>query len=155
MFMFDFNTSEGPIELTVDIDERQFNPHGIGHWVSAEGVYIVYVINHLDDRDTIESFYFNGVERQLQHRDSIEHPLLREMNDIVVVGLDEFYVTIDHYFSNTILKTVESLLRLPFCRVIYINKDSGTVKIAAAGLIYANGIAKSNNERFIAIICMT
>jgi arylesterase/paraoxonase len=147
MYMFDFKKSEqGPIELAMDVDQKDFNPHGVGHWVSAEGDYIIYVVSHQKERDTVESFYFNGEDKSLQHRRSIQHPLLRQMNDLVVVGLDEFYVTKDHYFSHPALQKMEFILRLPLCSVVYFNQD--TAKRVAAGLTLANGIAKSNNGRF-------
>ena len=148
MYMFDFRKSEqGLIELAMYIDTRDFNPHGIGHWVSVEGDYIIYVISHQKTHDTIESFYFNGEDKSLQHRQSIHHPLLRQMNDLVVVGLDEFYVTVDHYFNHPTLQKFEFIFRLPLCSVVYFNQLHHTVKVAAAGLTYANGIAKSNNGR--------
>ena len=148
MFMFDLEKVEdGLVELKMDIDEEQFNPHGVGHWVTPEGHYIVYVISHQELRDTVESFYFIGEEKLLKHRVTFEHSLFRQLNDIVVVGLDEFYVTVDHYFSHPMMKAIESLLWLPLSTVVYCNKAPGLVKAVAGGLAYANGIAQSNNHR--------
>ena len=150
MFMFDFNRAgDGLTELQVDIDKEQFNPHGVGHWVTTEGDYIVYVVSHQQDRDTVESFIFLPHERRLKHRATFAHPLLRQLNDIVVVGMDEFYVTVDHYFSGVVAKEIEALLRLPLCSVVYYSEMSGVVRTVASGLSYANGIAQSNNRRFV------
>ena len=157
MFLFDLEKVEdGLVELKMEIDEEQFNPHGVGHWVTPEGDYIVYVISHQEQRDTVESFYFVREEKRLKHRATFEHVLFRQLNDIVVVGLDEFYVTVDHYFSRPILKQIESLLALPLSTVVYYNKLSGSVKSVAGGLSYANGIAQSNNHRYFwkdALLC--
>lgn len=149
--MFDFKKPEqGPIELMmIDFDKEQFNPHGVGHWVSPDGDYYLYVISHLKSGDRVESFYFDTEEKQLRHRVSYSHPLLRQMNDIVVVGLDEFYVTVDHYFSHPWTKSIESILRLPLCNVVYFDVEADTVKVAVGGLTYPNGIAKSNNGRLL------
>ena len=152
MFMFDLEKVEdGLVELKMDIDEEQFNPHGVGHWVTPEGHYIVYVISHQELRDTVESFYFIGEEKLLKHRVTFEHSLFRQLNDIVVVGLDEFYVTVDHYFSHPMMKQLEFRLRLPLSTVIYYNQLSGSVKAAASGLGNPNGIAQSNNRRYFHI----
>lgn len=149
MYMLDLNMSEqGPIELAMDIiDKEEFNPHGVSYWISLEGDYIVYVVNHRQTKDTIESFYFKYEEERLQHRGSFEHQLFHQLNDIVVVGLDEFYVTVDRYFSHPIVKTVESMLRLPLSNVVYFNNATQSGNIVAGGLMYANGIAQSNNQR--------
>ena len=150
MYMFDFNKVEdGLSELQLlDIDIEQFNPHGVSHWVTDEGDYIVYVISHQEERDTVESFHFISDEKRLKHRATFAHPLLRQLNDLMVVGLDEFYVTIDHYFSHAVAKKVEAFLRLPLCSVVYYHEVSGTVMTAASSLSYANGIAQSNNKRY-------
>ena len=148
MYMFDMEKGEeGLVELKSDIDDGEFNPHGVGHWVTPEGDSIVYVISHQEMKDTVESFYFMAEDKYLKHRATFEHGLFRQLNDIVVVGLDEFYVTVDHYFSHPVAKAVESLLPLPLSTVVYYNEESGVVKPAAGGLSYANGIAQSNNHR--------
>ena len=152
MFMFDLEKVEdGLVELKMDIDEEQFNPHGVGHWVTPEGHYIVYVISHQELRDTVESFYFIGEEKLLKHRATFEHSLFRQLNNMVVVGLDEFYVTVDYYFSHPMLKQLEFRLRLPLSTVIYYNQLSGSVMTAASGLGNPNGIAQSNNRRYFHI----
>ena len=150
MFLFDLKKVEdGLVELKMEIDEEQFNPHGVGHWVTPEGDYIVYVVSHQEQRDTVESFYFVRDEKRLKHRATFEHVLFRQLNDIVVVGLDEFYVTVDHYFSRPILKQIEFRLGLPLSTVIYYNEVSNTGKTVAGGIGNANGIAQSNNRRYV------
>ena len=155
LYVFDFEKPEqGPIELMIDIDQEHFNPHGVGHWVSTEGDYYLYVINHVENEDRVESFYFDAEKKQLQHRASYNHPLLRQMNDIVVVGIDAFYVTVDHYFTHPWIKSIESLLRLPLCSVVYFDAVAKTVKVTAGGLTYPNGIARSNNGRLLPFLCV-
>ena len=157
MYVFDFNKPErGPVELKMDINRRddgEFNLHGLGHWVTEDGKYILYVVHHHRVIDTVESFHYDADEGKLLHRGSYEHPLLRQLNDVLVVGTDEFYATVDHYFENKVIKIVEELIRLPFCSVVYYNHKTGEVKTAAGGLMYANGIAMSTNGRLVLIGC--
>ena len=149
MYMFDMEKGEeGLVELKSDIDDGEFNPHGVGHWVTPEGDYIVYVISHQEMKDTVESFYFMAEEKYLKHRATFEHGLFRQLNDIVIVGLDEFYMTVDHYFSHPRLKQLEFNLRLPLSSVLYYNHDSGTARPVVERLGNPNGIAQSNNHRY-------
>ena len=148
MYMVDFNAMElGPTELVMDIERESFNPHGVGHWVTTNGDAIVYVINHRDNEDTIESFFFKPEEKRLKHRGSFGHPLFHNLNGIAAVGLDKFYVTVDHYFRHQIMKSLESFLLLPLSSVVYFDEATERAKVVAGGLTYANGIALSNNQR--------
>ena len=156
IYAFDLKyPNEGPMELTIDPafvnHNDQFNPHGVGHWVTEDGEFLLYVVNHFKERDSVECFHYDVEGRFLKHRKSFQHSLLRNLNDIVIVGLDEFYVTVDHYFSIPIVQKVESLLALPLCTVVYYNAKSQDVKVAAQGLKYANGIAMSTNKRYVHI----
>lgn len=61
------------------------------------------------------------------------------MNDIVAVGVDSFYATNDHYFSNYIMKAyVEIFLGQPWGNVVYYSPEE--VKVASEGYYMANGI---------------
>ena len=155
IYLFDLNAvDEGPVALTIDLDFMQhypeFNPHGVGHWVTEDGQYLLYVISHFRDHDTVECFQYLTENRTLKHRKTFQHSLFWNLNDIVVVGLDEFYTTMDRYFTWSTLKTVEAILQLPLGSVIYYNERSNDVKIAAKTLKYPNGLAMST--RYIIII---
>lgn len=151
--MFDLNNpTQGPKELLLEGDFKErtmdFIPHGVAHWITEDGSIILYVINHRrGKKDFIESFFYNPDTLSLKYRKSFSHPLLREINDLVLVGLDELYVTNDHYFNIEFLKTAETYLRLPFSSVVYYNDATQEVKTVAKGLKYANGVAMSNNGR--------
>ena len=152
IFMLDLNKpTQGPKKLSFDgnfMEKIQdFVPHGVGHWVTEDGSIILYVINHGRGKDYVESFQYNPEHLSLEHRKLFSHPLLREMNDLVLVALDEFYVTNDHYFEGALLKTAEEILKLPWTTVTYYSGITEEAKIVAGGLKYANGIAMSNNGR--------
>lgn len=152
IYMLDLNNpTQGPKKLLIEggfLEQTpDFVPHGVGHWVMENGSVILYVINHRKGKDFVESFYYDPEHLSLRHRKSFSHPLLRVTNDLVLVALDEFYITNDHYFDVEILKTVETYLRLPWSTVTYYNDITQEAKIVAKGISYANGIAMSNNRR--------
>ena len=150
--MFDLKSpSAGPQKLLIEgsflRETPDFTPHGMGHWINSDGHVFLYVINHRRERDTIECFLYNAESLSLKHRKTIQHSSFSYLNDLVLVGLDELYVTHDHYFSTAFLSRFEEYMRLPWTFVTYYNGDMKDVKIATTGLAFANGIAKSNNGK--------
>jgi arylesterase/paraoxonase len=139
-------TFEGSYRETNSPD---FTPHGMSHWVTKNGEMILYIINHRRRGDTVDSFVYNPQKKSLKYRKSFENPLLYNQNDLVVVDLDKFYVTIDHYYTGAVGRTAEDMLKLPLGRILYID-GSGPgleVKVAMNGVRLPNGIAMSNDNR--------
>ena len=150
--MFDLKSpSAGPQKLLIEgsflRETPDFTPHGMGHWINSDGLVFLYVINHRRERDTIECFLYNAESLSLKHRKTIEESSFSNLNDLVLVGLDELYVTHDHYFNIPFLHTFENYLRLPWAFVTYYNGDMKETKIATTGLASVNGIAKSNSGK--------
>ena len=144
-------TFEGSYRETNSPD---FTPHGMGHWVTKDGEMILYVINHRRRGDTVDSFTYDPQKKSLKYRNSFENPVFYNLNDLVVVDLDKFYVTVDHYFLGIVGRTVEDILKLPLGRILYVD-GSGQgleVKIAMNGVRFPNGIAMSNDNRLRVII---
>lgn len=71
------------------------------------------------------------------------------VNDIVAVGVDSFYATNDHSFSNDVLHTVIVILGLPWCDVVYYSPKE--VRVAAGGIMSSNGINISPDKRLSAV----
>lgn len=67
------------------------------------------------------------------------------VNDIVAVGVENFYATNDHYFTNEYLKTLEVLLSLHWCEVVYYSPEA--VRVVAGGFFSANGINLSPDKK--------
>ena len=137
---------EGEFLLKVD-----FNPHGLGSWVTEEGDYLLYVVNHRVDFDAIECFIYHPDNKSLEHRKTISNSVMYNLNDLVLVEKDVLYTTRDHYYKNPTAKIFEVFLRLSYGSILYVDAkgDSVHVKIAADGLWYGNGISKSNNGRCV------
>lgn len=155
IFMLDLNlTNPVPVNLTFEdnfseILSREFTPHGMGHWITENGSMILYVINHRGDKDTVYSFRYNPSTRSLKLRKSFEHPELYNLNDLVLVDLDKFYVTRDRHYKSEILKSIENVLGPPLAAVCYVDGTSPEikVKVAASGFRMPNSIVKSNDDR--------
>lgn len=67
------------------------------------------------------------------------------VNDIVAVGVENFYATNDHYFTNDYLKPLEALLSLYWCDVVYYSPEA--VHVVAGGFFGANGINISPDKK--------
>ena len=126
-----------------------FTPHGMSHWITKDGEMLLYIINHRRRGDTVDSFVYDPEKKSLKFQKTFENPMFHDLNDLALVDLDEFYVTIDIYFQSSFGKQVESLARLPLGRILHVDgrgsKDE--VKVAADYLRYPNGIVRSNDGR--------
>lgn len=148
VYLMDLN-SESPQPLNLTMEGRgvpsELSPHGMGRWVGEDGSYYLYVINHLRNSDAVESFEYKPSEKKLIHRNTFRSPLFSNLNDLVVVGMDKFYTTMDRYFSNSILQQVETYSRVALGCVVYF--DGEKAMVASENIKYPNGITKSNDGR--------
>ena len=124
-----------------------FTPHGISMWTQSNGTILIYVISHWTTGDSVEVFKYNPNEVSLTYLRSFHHPLLYELNGIVAVGEDTFYVTTLFYSKFGLLKMAEMFLRLPLMHVAYFDGSTGEANYATTYLSMPNGITKSNNMR--------
>lgn len=69
------------------------------------------------------------------------------MNEIVAVGPESFYATNDHYSKSAHMKFLEGFLGLQLTNVVYYSP--GNVREVASGLYSANGIAISNDKKYV------
>jgi arylesterase/paraoxonase len=88
---------------------------------------------------TVEIFtYRNG---RLYHRETVRNAELTTPNDLIGVGPNQFYATIDHGWTSKWGKMIENYLQLPISYVLYY--DGRQFIKVADGIGYANGIALS------------
>lgn len=155
MFMIDLNLENPrPVNLTFEDNflesiSQDFNPHGMGHWVTEDGSMLIYIVNHRKDKDTVDSFEYIPSTKSLRYRKSFENPELYNLNNLVLFGVDKFYITRDRYCYSHKLKFLESVSRLPTGTIFYVDGTAAEIKlkIAADGIRYPNGIARSNDGR--------
>ncbi|XP_037641180.1 serum paraoxonase/arylesterase 2-like isoform X2 [Sebastes umbrosus] len=138
-----------PVELQIKggLDLSSFNPHGISVYIDeADDAVYLFVVNHPQHKSQVEIFHFVQ-DDTLVHLKTITHPLLHSVNDIVAVGVESFYATNDHSFTNEALHFLTIILDLPSCDVVYYSPQE--VRVAASGFMSANGINISPDKRYI------
>ncbi|XP_028983846.1 serum paraoxonase/arylesterase 2-like isoform X2 [Betta splendens] len=142
-----------PAELRMprSFDLESFNPHGISVYTDPDDTIYLFVVNHPQHKSQVELFRFVEDDNSLVHVKTIKHELLNSVNDIVALGVDSFYATNDHYFSNEILKTlVENFLGAAWSNVVYYSPEE--VKVVSEGYAFANGINISPDQRHIYVV---
>ncbi|XP_018416268.1 PREDICTED: serum paraoxonase/arylesterase 2-like [Nanorana parkeri] len=145
-----------PLQLSEGIDASSFNPHGLSVYIDeSDGTVYLFVVNHPmpDFKSFIEIFKFDEKQKTLLHLKTIKHPLLKSVNDIVAVGPESFYATNDHYFDSASLRPLEGYLGLKWTNVVYYSPRD--VREVTSGLYSANGIAISNDKKFIYAVDLT
>ncbi|KAM5302956.1 serum paraoxonase/lactonase 3 isoform 2-T2 [Glossophaga mutica] len=149
IFMMDLNEQNPRVQaLTISdgFDKASFNPHGIGIFIDKDHTVYLYVVNHPHMESTVEIFKFEEQQRSLVHLKTIEHELLKSVNDIVVLGPEQFYATRDHYFTN-FLSLLETIMDLHWTYVLFYSPRE--VKVVAKGFSFANGITISPDKKYI------
>jgi len=131
---------------------KEFNPHGLSTYIDNSGQISVYVINHLPDGDTIERFTFEKEKKSLTHTRTIKHPLIYSANNLIVVGLDKFYVTNDRYFKHDLLFKLEVAAMAALGNIVYY--DGKEARVVDQWLLSPNGINvdKSRKNLYVSLI---
>lgn len=124
-----------------------FAPHGMSLFART-----LAVINHANG-DSVEIFDVTEVGRdadlppppldrvRLVHRRTIKSPLFRHLNDLALVGPDQFYASNDHRYREGFMRQLEDYLGLDATDLVYFGGKEA--RVAAKGLTYANGVAVS------------
>ncbi|XP_004632934.2 serum paraoxonase/lactonase 3 [Octodon degus] len=134
------------LKISDGFDKALFNPHGISTFIKEDGTVYLYVVNHPHMESTVEIFKFEEQQRSLIHLKTIKHELLKSLNDIVVVGPEQFYATRDRYFTNYFM-ILEQFLDLHWTYVVFYSPSE--VKVVAKGFSCANGITISLDRKYI------
>lgn len=120
-----------------------FRPHGISLHVADDGLRSLFVINHSSSGEFIEVFEKNSESDLYTHIKSLSTPDLKEPNDIVAVGSDNFYIASDSGASNSIERAAEMLFAVGLSPLIYYDgkqfeivqddlKSSGGINVSPA-----------------------
>ncbi|XP_005550231.2 serum paraoxonase/lactonase 3 isoform X1 [Macaca fascicularis] len=150
IFLMDLN-EQNPraqaLEISGGFDKELFNPHGISIFIDKDHTVYLYVVNHPHMKSTVEIFKFEEQQLSLVYLKTIKHELLKSVNDIVVLGPEQFYATRDHYFTNPFLSLFEMILDLRWTYVLFYSPRE--VKVVAKGFCSANGIAVSADQKYV------
>jgi len=133
-------------------EDQEFNPHGIGLMTTevAENRDFLYVVSHRSTGDVVEIFMLKA--GALHWFDTISHPLLHNLNDVVPFGLRQFYATNDHaYFHGKPLAQLFIEDFIPICgaNVVLFDGPNNRVERVIDGLCFANGVTISPNKKWV------
>ncbi|KAM9650326.1 LOW QUALITY PROTEIN: serum paraoxonase/arylesterase 1-like [Trichechus inunguis] len=151
ILLMDLN-EEDPVVLELKItgdnfNLASFNPHGISTFTDDNTVYLL-VVSHPDFKSTVELFKFQEEEKSLLHLKTIRHELLPNLNDLVAMGPQQCYATVDHYFVDPYLKSWE-VSGLAWSYVVYYSPND--VCVVADRYEFANGIHMSPDGKYVCI----
>ncbi|XP_055445733.1 serum paraoxonase/lactonase 3 [Bubalus kerabau] len=150
IFLMDLNEQNPRVqELNISdgFDKASFNPHGMSTFIDKDQTVYLYVVNHPHMDSTVEIFKFEEQQRSLVYLKTIKHELLKSVNDIVVLGPEQFYATRDHYFTNFFLVLLELFMDLRWTQVLFYSPTE--VKVVDRGFSSANGITISLDKKYI------
>lgn len=139
IYLLDLKKDTIPYKLVTTFRD-EFHPHGISYFQDNNEDYL-FVINHNKTGNSIELFSF--LNDTLFHLRSFKDDLLISPNDIVAIGINSFYVTIDHGSNGVFMRLMEDYLRLPLSYLVYFDGKEFTK--VYEGLNYANGITTSQD----------
>ena len=128
-------------------DNPEFNPHGISHWITEKGKILIYVVCHWNDKDSIDVFQYYPEKKSVKYIRSISDDSAVELNNLIVLSEEEFYVTNSRYFTSHLFGTLEQLFRLPLTKVYYVR--DGEFRVVGSGFKGANGINVSRNKQLV------
>ena len=151
IFSYDLSKDHPKPVLMQHDFEGGFNPHGISLFVDKQGNERLFVVNHSKGRHSIEIFKLNN--DTLVHLQTLQDPMMISPNDVVAVGLDQFYFTNDHGYADGALRTLEEYARLKRANLVYY--DGRSYKEAASGFSYANGVNVSRDGKKLYLAATT
>ncbi|XP_031236984.1 serum paraoxonase/lactonase 3 isoform X1 [Mastomys coucha] len=156
IFLMDLNEQNPKaqaLEISDGFDQESLNPHGISTFIDKDNTVYLYVVNHPNMDSTVEVFKFEEQRHSLIHLKTIKHELLKSVNDIVVLGPEQFYATRDHYFTTYFLVLLEMILDLHWTSVLFYSPKE--VKVVAQGFGSANGITVSLDQKYVYVADVT
>lgn len=138
---------------------KSYHPLGISFDVHpVTGEKTIFTINLADNEPpSIEVFTVDDV-KQLVHKHTIRHQKIYNPNHVHVIqseqfraddGTPSFFFSNDHYFNIPLLKHIETYF-LPWSNVGFYNARTGQVEKAVDGLLFANGVAGTDDVLFVA-----
>ncbi|KAK0130687.1 Serum paraoxonase/arylesterase 2 [Merluccius polli] len=139
------------LRMTRNFDTETFNPHGISTFTDpTDDTIYLFVVNHPEHKSQVEIFKFLEEDNTVVHLKTVRHALLNSVNDVVAVGVDRFYATNDHYFDRPVLRSLEPLLGVAWCSVVFYSPEE--VKVVSEGYSSANGINISPDQRHVYVM---
>lgn len=125
---------------------KKFHPHGISLIRLDSNLHRLFVINHVDEVNSVEVFNLYNRD-SLVHQKTLIDDAMFSPNDILAVGANEFYFTNDKGYSTKWGKIRENYLGKKGGRVMYF--DGSTYREVAKDFSYANGINYDSTRNLV------
>ncbi|KAK6165592.1 hypothetical protein SNE40_022493 [Patella caerulea] len=156
MYLFDFNNNKAKVEeLSIvgsngGFNLKLFRPHGIGGWLDKSGRKLLFVVNHEEQGvDYIEKFEFIPESKQLKHIKRYRDDTMLLLNDVQPTSEDSFYFTNYGTGPGLFMMKVQILCQMAWNTVVYF--DGNDYRVVLDGMAMSNGIAMSNDGRYVYI----
>ncbi|WP_101759406.1 SMP-30/gluconolactonase/LRE family protein [Oceanicoccus sp. KOV_DT_Chl] len=101
-----------------------FSPHGISLYQSPEGLRRLFVINHRHSGEESIELFDVAADHSLAHVKTIKHELLFSPNDLVAVGMEQFYVANDSGATTGFEKGMEMMGLMSLAKIVYFDGES-------------------------------
>ncbi|KAJ2358751.1 hypothetical protein IWW50_000538 [Coemansia erecta] len=125
--------------------------HGFDvHWDPVDPQRMTFMfVNHQPGRPSVSIFKYTRDADHMVHVETVATELLHSPNNIVAMSSRAFYATNDIKYDRSIMRTISSNMRMPHGHIVYRN-ETGSFSIAAANIRYPNGIAKYQDQIYVA-----
>ena len=136
LYYLDLRSPDAAPQLISGNFSKPFFPHGISMIRLDSAHHKVYVVNHVNERHSLEVFHLYA--DSLVFSETLTHPSMLSPNDLVAIDDTRFYFTNDHGYTSGWKKFMEEQLGLAVSNVVYF--DGKEYREVADGIAYANGI---------------
>ncbi|XP_037692650.1 serum paraoxonase/arylesterase 2 isoform X4 [Choloepus didactylus] len=116
------------LRISRGFDLASFNPHGISTFIDNDDIVYLFVVNHPEFKNTVESFKFIEEENSLLHLKTIKHELLSRYIYVADTLAHEIHVFEKHPNMNLtqlkVLRIQNVLSEKPTVTTVYANNGS-------------------------------
>lgn len=148
LYLYDYTKTNAPDseslkQLTLANFEGKTDFHTLG-LAFDEASSTLLAVNHAKNGSRIEKFHLDIGKLTATHLATIQHPLIRSPNAMIMVDQDTFYLTNDHKFlarESIPLARTETFSGLPLGNVLLVKTHGGNVQATkVASVPFANGV---------------
>ena len=144
--LFRVNTENKEVNMVelIGFMHEDFHPHGVGMWKNR-----LFVVNHRRDGDFVEIFDMEVENLKAIFVRSVGHEVLVNLNDVVPVSADKFYVTRWSHANKEdgIWFTLEQLTQRALTKIMFC--DQNDCRIVADSLQMPNGLEVSADLKYL------
>ncbi|RZA25422.1 MAG: hypothetical protein EOP10_06910 [Proteobacteria bacterium] len=130
-------------------------PHGISAYPSELGYHVHVVVHKPGEDDRVEIYEWKTAEQTFTQVKTIRFAGIQQLNGIVAMADDSFFVSQDFGYPAGPLQEIEKAFRLPLGKIWYYDGTSDKPKIAREDILYPNGLAVSPDKKHLYLASLT